>query len=276
MPFIADDFWTSFRTAFANLRKGISRSRAMNVNAADLREQAIQLSRLYFREVRPNLRVLAVDSKDVERFDELMKSLLRLSNAGNSKSSYNKLFKSLETNIHLMTERIELRLSEIEFLARSPQVSVLSNQEMAICETLTRIAPTAARSYQQAIVDLSDRNRISYRGPANELREALRETLDKLAPDDEVVAQPGFKLEADQTKPTMKQKTRFILKKRQLPRNAMSSPEEAIQILEERVGTFARATHERASISAHVQSERSEVNNVRNYVNAVLAELLEL
>jgi hypothetical protein len=55
---------------------------------------------------------------------------------------------------------------------------------------------------------------MSWRGPATDFRESLRETLDHLAPDSAVKAEPGFKLEQNTSGPTMKQKVRFILKKR--------------------------------------------------------------
>ena len=55
--------------------------------------------------------------------------------------------------------------------------------EVQIIETLQSLVPTAALSYQQAIRDLADSTRVSYRGPAAELREVLREVCDHLAPD---------------------------------------------------------------------------------------------
>ncbi len=104
----------------------------------------------------------------------------------------------------------------------------------------------------------------------------MRETLDYLAPDDDVVAQPNFKLEKDQSKPTMKQKARFILKARGMKAKALKTPEQAIDIIEEKVSLFARSTYTRSNISAHVATEISEILYMKNYLNAVLAELLAL
>jgi len=42
------------------------------------------------------------------------------------------------------------------------------------------------------------------------------------------------------------------------------------------VASFARSTYERSSISAHVASSRNEVLQMKNYLNAVLTELLGL
>src|SRR5205823_4436386 len=49
-----------------------------------------------------------------------------------------------------------------------------------ILESLDDLCPSAAQSYRQALVDLGSESRTSYRGPATDLREALRETLDML------------------------------------------------------------------------------------------------
>ncbi len=148
--------------------------------------------------------------------------------------------------------------------------------ENIIYETLLQIIPTAALSYKQALVDLADKNRISYRGVANELRETLRETLDHLAPDKVVTSQPNFKFEKDRTKPTMKQKVRYILKARELSENYLKPPEEAVEIVEELIASFTRSVYERSSISTHVTTKRSEVLQIKKYVDAVLAELLGL
>ena len=57
-----------------------------------------------------------------------------------------------------------------------------------IIGTLTSLLPSSARSYEQAIRDLQSADRLSWRGPATDLRESLRETLDHLAPDADVAA----------------------------------------------------------------------------------------
>jgi hypothetical protein len=67
----------------------------------------------------------------------------------------------------------------------------------------------AANSYRQALDDLTNGNRVSYRGTAAELREGVREVVDHLAPDDAVTKATGFKLEKDRSRPTMKQTARF-------------------------------------------------------------------
>jgi hypothetical protein len=139
------------------------------------------------------------------------------------------------------------------------------------------LVPTAALSYEQALRDLAASDeRVSFRGTANELREALRETVDRLAPDDEVIAAPNFKLESGQTGPTQKQKVRHILRSRALAQTARKAPEASIVLIEGLVGSVARASYERSSLSAHISSTHNEVRQLKMYVDSVLAELLQV
>jgi hypothetical protein len=270
------DTWANFNTALDLLKKEVSRSKAANVNASDVRQQAKDVIQSYFRQTRPELQSLGLDIEIISQLDTSFQNLLKLSNGANVKSSYLTIFKNLSKILEEAEIAIELRLAEKAFLSLSPQSNSLTGLESIIYDTLLNLVPSAGLSYKQAIIDLSDEDRISYRGVANEFREALRETLDHLAPDKDVVAQSGFKYEKDKTTPTMKQKVRYILKARELASNAMKVPENAVEIIEDRVASFARSTYERSSISAHVASSRNEVLQMRNYLNAVFAELLGL
>ncbi len=80
-----------------------------------------------------------------------------------------------------------------------PKAEVVAHTEEddQTIKKLEALVPSAALSYKQAVLDLNDDSRVSFRGPALELREALREILDHLAPDDEVTAAPGYVQEKD-------------------------------------------------------------------------------
>jgi hypothetical protein len=145
-----------------------------------------------------------------------------------------------------------------------------------IIETLREVCPTAAAAYSQALEDLGADKRESWRGPATDLREALRETVDVLAPDEEVAKEPGFKLEKDAHRPTMKQKVRFILKKRGTPHGAMAAPESAVQGVEDILGGITRSVYNRTSISTHTATDKKEVVRVHAWVRLVLCDLLEV
>jgi hypothetical protein len=117
--------------------------------------------------------------------------------------------------------------------------------------------------------------RLSWRGPAADLREALRETLDYLAPDSEVESSVGYKQEPNVQGPTMKQKVRFILKNRGLSKALSSPAESATASVDEALGTFVRSVYARSSVSTHTPTDRMEVQRVLDLVRVVLAELLE-
>lgn len=148
--------------------------------------------------------------------------------------------------------------------------------EAQILKALHAILPSAAASYEQAVLDLRDESRKSMRGTAVELREALREVLDHLAPASEVSKMPGFTLESDQTRPTMRQKARFILRSRGSPEGAAKSPEDAVSVVDELVASLVRSVYQSGSLMTHVASARARTRQLRMYVDTVLAELLEI
>jgi hypothetical protein len=180
------------------------------------------------------------------------------------------------TNSVQITKNIKELLSKMSLENQQRFFSPLGELENEIYNALLKVTPSAAMAYKQAVIDLVDRNRISYRGVANEFRETLRETLDSLAPENLVTSQPNFKFENGKTKSTMKQKVRYILKSRGSASNALKAPEDAIEIIENRIASFTRATYDRSSISAHIASERSEVHQIKHYTNAILVELLRI
>lgn len=145
-----------------------------------------------------------------------------------------------------------------------------------IVATLDDMCPSASLAYQQALIDLNQERRLSWRGPATDLREALRETLDRLAPDVDVESSPGFKLEQDAKHPTMKQKVRFVLKNRGVASGAMATPESAVVGIEDVLGGLTRSVYNRSSVSTHTPTDRTEVARVHAWVRLVLCELLEL
>ena len=70
----------------------------------------------------------------------------------------------------------------------------------------------------------------------------------------------------------MKQKVRFIMRKRGTPRSAAESPEAAAQAVDEIVGTFVRSVYRRSSVSTHTPTDRNEVLRIRDWVRVALCE----
>jgi hypothetical protein len=203
-----------------------------------------------------------------------MQRLLALANGRNARTSYTIALRQIRSEIQRIEFARERRLGE----QRHGTATVLvSDVESRIIATLQQLVPTAALSYEQALRDLANSTRRqSFRGTANELREALRETVDHLAPDAEVMAASNFRLEAGQTGPTQRQKVGYILRSRQLPSAARRVPEETVSLIEELTGAVARASYTRSSLSAHIASSEQEVRQLKMYVDGVLAELLQV
>jgi hypothetical protein len=74
----------------------------------------------------------------------------------------------------------------------------------------------------------------------------------------------------------MKQKAVFILRSRGKTKSALAAPQDAIERLELSTGALARSVYDRGSLGGHVSATRTEVLQLKLYVDSVLAELLEI
>lgn len=151
-----------------------------------------------------------------------------------------------------------------------------SDTDALIIASLDDMCPAASASYRQALVDITQGERISWRGSATELRESLRETLDKLAPDKEMEAEPNYKAEPSAQRPTMKQKVRHILKSRGMNSGQISTSEDTTKFIEESLGGITRSIYNRSSVSTHTPTTRDEVVRIHALVRLVLCELLAI
>lgn len=225
----------------------------------------------YFRRARPELARLGFQQDELEVLDSPFQELLRLSNGLNAAASYKKQLRAIRKALPKISGKIEIQLG-----ASGADDLKLTSAELQIVGTLSDLVPSAAMSYKQAVADLADKSRISFRGPAVELREALRELLDHLAPDATVMKADGFKLEKDRTKPTMKQRVAFILRARGRSRSTASVPQDSLDAIEAAIGGLARSVYNQGSLATHVSTSRQEVIRLKRYVEAVLLDVLEL
>jgi hypothetical protein len=227
--------WQSFEDLSSSIAKKKNSTKANR----EVMGQARALAQTYFRVVKPELDKLGI-VQDLQKLDADFQNLLALANSQSNIGKYKKLASSIRETRPEIEVKVELAVSKK--LARTGFFgNTVSPIEQAIIETLDGLVPTAAASYRQALSDLRDYRRLSFRGTASELRECVREVLDHLAPDDEIANQPNFKLEPNQTKPTMKQKARFILKARKLPDGARQVPENMIELVDESVASLPRS-----------------------------------
>jgi hypothetical protein len=252
----------------------IRKLRAVNVNGESLRQEAIDLGAFYFKNCRNESQNRLAGPAILAEYDEQWQNLLRLAHGSNSKNSYLKLLKRL---VKTTTEIAIIKHTRPVIPANGVQSQPQGESEVLLLTTLDELIPTAAQSYRQGLQDINNEgHRLSFRGTACEFREALRETLDTLAPDASVEEQPWFNIEPNTTKPTMKQKVRFILSSRERSKTQRVSAEKSVDLIDNLCGEVTRAVYDRASLSTHVQSTKQEVIKMKRYLDAVLLDILEV
>ncbi len=261
--------WDSYWSRFDALKALISHVRTVNVNKRESRESSKEIVRSYFSDIRPDLQELGIGT---ENLDESMQDLLRLTNGVNARKSYQNVMRVIEKEHSSIEMQRAMRVGEMQAGKRKRYQPTAI--EANILVTLGKLLPDTAIGYKQALDDLSDPGRLSFRGTAAELREVLREVLDHMAPDSSVKSQEGFQLEKGKSSPTMKQKVHFILRSRNSPRTAMKAPEDATSIVDNWRAAFARSAYESASVSAHTLAGRREVCQLKMYVDSVLTDIL--
>lgn len=271
-PHPAPEAWAEWWHRLDALKSTLNRVKGMLVSSSAARNEAKEAVQFYFRQVRPQLAALYFDAEQIDALDRITQHILELAARPNRKSTYQGRIRELNGSRGAVEAAIEMRAS-----GRSPQPAtrLTTPTEASILATLDQIAPTIGLSYRQVLQDLGDQQRVSYRGSAAELREVLRELLDHLAPDEDVL-KSGVKLEKDQKRPTMKQKTVFILKARGVGETARKTAEDAVAAVEDSVGSLARSVYSRGSLSTHVVTTRNEVLTLKGYTDAVLADLLQV
>jgi hypothetical protein len=138
-----------------------------------------------------------------------------------------------------------------------------------LVERLSRVSPDLAASYVQVQADLNDPARATFVGPAGEIREVMRAAIQLLAPDEEVRSQEWFVGHEGRT--TQAERIRYIVEQRS---EDETSPIDAADIVDAKVGQFGRRLYSRASAALHVGAQREELSRIVGYVDAILNEVL--
>lgn len=240
----------------------------VNVNIAGSKELTLQLAKAYFANVRPTL-LGHCDEIELQEVDALWQDLIRLTQGNNARTSYMTVLNRIQRKVQ------ELLVEEVSRGGATDAPVIGLQIDDPLLQTIEALVPTAALAYRQGVADLNS-ERSSYRGTASEFREALRELLDHIAPDVDVLQQAGFQLEPGRAKPTMKQKVRFVLRSRGRSEGQSKTAEKSVQLIDELIGDITRACYDRASISSHVHTTRDEVGRLKRYVDTVLYDLLEI
>lgn len=260
-----------FQSVLDTIEQGLHKVRSQHVNTDKLKNNIRQFVQMYFKDFRNNYNSSPLN-ESLTVIDNDMQDLLRCIQRRTSVAKYKKILKRFKSSIH------ELEVQELSLVNKvsNQGTPTVDTREKKIIETLNRIYEPSAVSYEQALCDLSDMHRKSWRGTAVELREALRELLDRLAPAQEVQSEPTFKLEPNTKAPTVRQKVIFILKKRNLSSKQLKVNKDAINVIDDLVGKFVRSVYESSSEATHVPMTKDDVIRIKQYLDVVLSELLEI
>jgi hypothetical protein len=153
--------------------------------------------------------------------------------------------------------------------ARGP----LSGIHAGVLDRLQRHSKPLADSLEQALTDLNDDSRLSYVGPAGEIREVLRATVQLFAPDDEVRTQTWFQgiPQGDKLNPSQSERLRYAVQVRGGDREQVRGVEELIDQLISEIG---RRTYSTGSAAFHAGTQQTKVRRLAGWVFAALDEVL--
>jgi len=233
------------------------------------KEKLRALAQEYFSNITPAERQRGASETTLSEVDAIFRDLNELSYRRPRATTCDKLLKSARSKL------AKLKASGLG-MATAPQTPDTSSDDVEILNSLRDMLPSAAAAYEQGLRDLRAGDRLSWRGPATDFREALRETLDHLAPDDAVKATPGFRPEPQTDRPTMKQKARFILRSRGTASGQMLPLEDAVSAVEASISAITRSVYTRSSVSTHTPTSQQEVIRVHRWVRLVLCDLLAI
>lgn len=228
----------------------------------------------WFSEYRPAFVEIVGEENYILSMDEEMHTLLKLAVESSARRT---VLRCIGSSMDHFKQNLLLPVSRA-YWSRAPERSPAGRDEHVL-RRLQQLDPELAESYEQAVIDIEDPHRISYRGPAAELREVLTGVLHKLAPNADVQATEWYRAarrsgERTEPTPTRAERTKYILRNRKTGSAVTESAESYTTVVEQRLGDVVSATYRRGSAATHGGTERSELLNLLPYMNALLGELL--
>jgi hypothetical protein len=174
------------------------------------------------------------------------------------------------------------RLREFQMRVRQPPRRVdavvpargpLSARDAHILGRLRRLSPPLAESLEQALKDLNDHTRLSYVGPAGEVREVMRAATQQMAPDEQVRQQPWFTSieQGGKRNPSQAERIRYAVQQRGGSKDQVKGVD---QLIDELVGQIGRQTYSAGSSAFHAGTAQAKVRKLTGWVFAILDETL--
>ena len=265
---------SEFIDVLERLRTRLQRRRSRTISHAGERKNVRSVVGAWFSQYRPSAVRIVGEDQQVLSMDEEMQRLLKLASADSSRAA---VIRSCASATNHMRRNLLVPLSRA-YWSQAPERSPAGRDD-EVAVRLEELDGDLAESYEQAVIDVEDENRLSYRGPAAELREVLTGVLHRLAPNAEVEAtdwyresrRSGSRTEAA---PTRAERTKFILRSRAKGSAVTEAAESYMVSVEERLSSVINATYKRGSAATHGGTEREELVKLLPYINALLKELL--
>lgn len=173
--------------------------------------------------------------------------------------------KEFQTQVRQPTQR--------KVVAVVPSRGPLSAREASILARLRKQSATLADSMEQALHDMNDQSRLSYVGPAGEVREVMRAAVQLIAPDEEIRKQPWFVgiPQGGKSNPSQTERTRYAVQQR---RGSKDQVQDVDALIDNLVGQIGRRTYTVGSGKFHAGTDQADVWKLTGWVWAVLDEVL--
>lgn len=260
----------TFRVALKNLQSTLRRSKGKTVSLEEVRTLSKSVANLWVHDISPLARLASNTESALESIDTLMDQLVSHTLRPTKKEIY---FATVRDALSIYDRQVFVHLHK---QVGSVLAGVATVGDSSITDALAKISESLVAGYQQVHKDLADENRISWRGPADEIREVLRELLESLAPDDLVKKAPWYKQEANTEGPTQAQRARYALEQRSTQSHRVSAAQETANLVEQSVSRLVRKTFQRANNAAHTSQDRDEVKRILGYFDLLAKDLLGL
>jgi hypothetical protein len=117
----------------------------------------------------------------------------------------------------------------------------------------------------------------SYSGAVSEIRDVLTQVLHTLAPDIDVMDAPDYKPEADQTRPTRRQRTYFLMRQRGRRGKVAGTLENDLNLFDTLLKQLSKTVNEaysHASSRTHISATYEQAWRCLKQLDSVLAQLL--
>jgi len=265
---------SEFLDILERARTRLNAGRKKSVSGLGERRGIRSIVGAWFSEYRDAFIRIVGEDEQISVMDDAMQRLLRLAS---KESARRTVVRALGVAIRHFTDKLLVPVSRA-YWSQAPGRTPVGRDEDA-ANRLRQLAPDLADSYEQAVLDIEETDRISYRGPAAELREVLTGVLHMLAPNPRVEETDWYRearrtgVRAEPT-PTRAERVKFILRSRAKGSAVTEVGESFMTSVEERLANVVNATYRRGSAATHGSTERDEMGQLLPYVNAILREIL--